>query len=69
MCMKYIAAKYERARNQAHISYYYSMRDDWENRALHETLSMIDYLQSRELREYARKIAAINSRRRELRLA
>jgi len=67
--MNHIAAKYERARNQAHISYYYSMRDSYAWEELEETLSMIDYLQSRELREHVSKTAAINLRRHELHLA
>jgi hypothetical protein len=67
--MNHIAAKYERARNQAHVSYYYSMRDSYAREELEETLSMIDYLQSRELREHVSKTAAINLRRHELHLA
>ena len=67
--MEHIAAKYERARNQAHVSYFYSMRDVYARQELEETLSRIEWLQRDELREYARKVAAINARRRELHLA
>lgn len=67
--MEHIAAKYERARNQAHVSYFYSMRDTYARQELEETLSRIEWLQRDELREYTRKVAAINARRRELHLA
>jgi hypothetical protein len=69
MCIKYISAKYERARAHAHQQFYYSMRDQWAREELDQALSSIDYLQSRELRQYKAQRDAITSRKRELNLA
>jgi hypothetical protein len=68
MCIKYISAKYERARAQAHQQFYYSMRDHWAIEERDQALEMIDYLQSRELHQYKTQRDAVASRKRELNL-
>lgn len=60
--LKYIAAKYERARAQAHIQFNYSMRDSYEVDALKEALSFIDYLHSREVAQATEDIKRAQAR-------
>lgn len=64
-----LAGKYERARAHAHDQYYHSMRDSDAAEMLEETLSRIDYSQTRELSQFLTTKRAIESRRRELRAA
>jgi ribosomal protein S18 len=64
-----IATEYEQARAAAHEEYYYSLRDSDAAEMLEETLSRIDYSQTRELSKFLTVQKAVASRRRELRAA